>query len=135
MFSVLARWLLRRVYADLCAGRTRLIELTAADDVTLVFPGRSSFSGTFRGKPELLSWLRRFAQLGPSIDVVDVVAGGAPWNLRIAVRLDDAIGADYRNNVTELLWVRWGRLRRLEVFLDTQRLAAWDERPVAATAG
>jgi ketosteroid isomerase-like protein len=123
-----------RVYRDICAGRLRLVGWLAAKDVVFVFPGTSSFGGTFRGKAELLAWLRRFGDLGPQIEVLDVVAGGPPWNLRIAVRLDDTIGEDYHNSVAEMLWIRWGRLHRLEVFLDTERVTAWEQhRPQLVT--
>lgn len=134
MWSALVGRVLRRVYRDISSGRIGLVRLLAADDVTLTFPGASSFGGTYRGKAAVLAWLRRFADAGPRIDVLDVVAGGPPWNLRIAVRLDDTIGSDYSNNVAELLWLRWGRLRRLEVFLDTERVTAWESRraPVAS---
>ncbi len=135
MLSLLVGLVMRRAYADICGGRTRLVELMSARDVTLVFPGTSSFSGTYRGKADLLAWLRRFAAVGPNIEVLDVLAGGPPWNMRVAVRLDDTIGPDYRNNVAELLTIRWFRLRRLEVFLDTERVTAWEQRAVRAPIG
>jgi ketosteroid isomerase-like protein len=134
MYSLAIGALMRRVYRDITAGELRLVGALAADDVTFVFPGDSSFGGTYRGKAELLGWLRRFASLHPRIEVVDVVASGPPWNTRVAVRFDDTIGDDYRNQVMELLWIRWGKLRRLEAFLDTARISAWEQsHPEPAT--
>jgi hypothetical protein len=39
--------------------------------------------------------------------------------------------------VLEMFWFRWGKLRRLEAFLDTERVATWEQRHpelAAATA-
>jgi ketosteroid isomerase-like protein len=137
MVSPVIRALMRRVYRDVTAGDFRLVRAMTADDATFVFPGRSSFGGTYHGKEEILRWLGRFATLHPRIDVLDVAASGPPWNTRVAVRLDDAIGEDYSNTVLEMFWIRWGKVRRLEAFLDTERITAWEERHpelAAATA-
>jgi ketosteroid isomerase-like protein len=128
MYSFLIGRLMRRVCRDVANGEFRLVGALAARDVTFVFPGTSSFGGTYEGKPEMLAWLRRFASLRPQIEVFDVAASGPPWNTRVAVRFDDAIGDDYRNQVVEMLWIRWGKLHRLEVFADTERITAWEER-------
>lgn len=128
MFTLALGALMRRVYRDITAGDFRLIRAMTADDATFVFPGTSSFGGTYRGKAEILAWLGRFAALHPRIDMLDVTASGPPWNTRVAVRFDDAIGEDYRNNVLEMFWIRWGKLRRLEAFLDTERITAWEQR-------
>jgi ketosteroid isomerase-like protein len=128
MFSLVVRQLMRRIYRDITAGDLRLVRTMTADDATFVFPGTSSFGGTYHGKTEIEAWIERFAALHPRIDVLDVAASGPPWNTRVAVRFDDAIGDDYRNNVVEMFWIRWGKLRRLEVFLDTARIAEWEAR-------
>lgn len=134
MLSFVAHLLMRRVYRDITAGRLKLVEKLAAEDVVFVFPGDSSFGGTFHGKPQLLEWLQRFASLHPRIEVRDVAASGPPWNMRVAVRFDDRIGDDYRNEVLEMFWIRWGKLRRLEAFLDTERISAWEGRHPELTA-
>lgn len=136
MLSLVLRALMRRVYRDITAGDFRLVRRMTADDVIFVFPGSSSFGGTYQGKVEMLGWLERFASLHPRIDVLDVTASGPPSNMRVAVRFDDAIGDDYGNQVVEMFWIRWGKLRRLEVFLDTERISAWEARhPELAVAG
>jgi ketosteroid isomerase-like protein len=134
MYSFLAGKVMRRVYGDITRGKFGLVAALAAEDMTFLFPGDTSFGGTFHGKAELLAWLHRFASLHPQIDVLDVAASGPPWNMRVVVRFDDAIGDDYRNNVIEMLWIRWGKLRRLEVFLDTERISAWERRHPELTA-
>jgi ketosteroid isomerase-like protein len=128
MMSIIFRAFMRRIYRDISAGRLGLVRRLTADDVTFVFPGTSSFGGTYHGKVELLAWLERFAALHPRIDVLDAAASGPPWNMRVAVRFDDAIGDDYHNNVLEMFWMRWGKLHRLEAFLDTTRITDWEAR-------
>jgi ketosteroid isomerase-like protein len=128
VYSFLAGKLMRRAYREITSGHFGLVSLLAADDVTFICPGNSSFGGTHHGKAATLAWLKRFAALHPRIEVIDVTASGPPWNTRIAVRLNDAIGEDYTNQVLEMLWIRWGKLRRLEVFLDTARLTSWEAR-------
>ena len=134
MMSLVVRPLMRRMYRDISAGDFRLARRMLANDVTFVFPGNSSFGGTYEGSDAMLAWLERFAALHPTIDVLDVTASGPPWNTRVAVRFDDAIGDDYRNQVVEMFWIRWGKLRRLEVFLDTERIIAWEGRHPELTA-
>lgn len=136
MYSRLAAMMMRRVYNGIAKGDLRLATALAAEDVTFVFPGDSSFGGTFHGKAELLRWLKRFAALHPRIEILEVVAGGPPWNMRVVVRFDDAIGEDYTNHVLELLSIRWGKLHRLEAFLDTERITTWERRhpEIAAAA-
>lgn len=134
MYAFFADKVMRRIYGDITKGSLRFAEVLTADDVIFIFPGDSTFGGTFRGKAELIAWLRRFASLRPHIDVLDVTASGPPWNMRVAVRFDDAIGDDYRNQVVEMLWIRWGKLRRLEAFLDTARISAWEQRHPELTA-
>jgi ketosteroid isomerase-like protein len=128
MYSFVTGKVMRRVYRDISAGRFRFIGALTADDVTFVFPGDSSYGGTYHGKAELLAWLERFAAVHPRIEVLDVVASGAPWNMRVAVRFDDAIGEDYTNQAVEMLWIRWGKVCRIEAFLDTARITAWEAR-------
>jgi ketosteroid isomerase-like protein len=119
---------LRVAYRQVCAGRPRLIGLLAAADVEFSFPGDNSFAGTYRGKPELMAWLRRFGALQPDLTIHEVMASGPPWRIRVGFRFTDAIGNDYRNEGMELVHIRWGKVRRAQVFLNTEVIAAWEHR-------
>ena len=128
--------LIRYGYRQAIAGNPAMVVGLAADDLEFVFPGDNSFAGTYRGKEELRTWLLRYASLHPVFRVVDVVVSGAPWNMRIAVRFADTIGDDYRNEGTEYLRLHKGRLRHLQVFLNTETISAWEGRhPEVTTAG
>jgi hypothetical protein len=126
------------------AGDPRLILLLDAPEVTLTFPGDSSWAGVYRGKPAVERWLRRFVATGLQIYPDDVVAAGFPWKTTACIRgrihLRDPSGAIvYENRF--VIWGRlaWGRLREYEVYEDTQasaRLDAWlaEHRPDLASA-
>lgn len=128
MYARLVGAIVSAAYRQAVRGEPRLISKLSGNDVVLVFPGSSSFGGEHRGRVALLDWLGRFAALRPTFAVRDVVVSGPPWNLRAAVRFSDAIGEDYCNEGMELLAIRWFKVRRIEVFLDTAVLAAWERR-------
>jgi ketosteroid isomerase-like protein len=104
-------------------GQPEAVTKTAARDVTLVVPGSSEFAGTYTGKAAYETWLRGFLALGPSMDIKDIVVSGGPWKTRVAVRHAEAVG-DYRSECVDYLQLKWGKLHRHEIFLDTERLAS-----------
>lgn len=128
MYSWLVGRVIRRGYVQAVAGQPAMLMKLAAEDVEFVFPGQNSFAGRLRGKDALESWMARFASMRPDFDIQDVLVSGAPWNVRVAVRFRDAIGDDYQNEGVEYLQVKWGKLRKLEVFADTERISAWESR-------
>ena len=128
MYAWLVGRMIRRGYAQAVAGDPGLLMSLAAEDVEFVFPGRNSFAGTFRGKEALATWMERFASLHPRFHVQDVLVSAPPWDMRIGVRFDDAIGDDYRNEGMEYLRVRGGRVRRVDVFEDTEAISGWERR-------
>ncbi len=128
MYAWLVGRMIRSGYARAVAGQPRMLMTLAADDVEFVFPGQSSFAGRLGTKADLAKWMTRFASLHPEFRIDDVVVSGPPWNMRVAVRFHDAIGNDYRNDGMEYLRLQRGRLRRVEVFVDTERISAWESR-------
>jgi ketosteroid isomerase-like protein len=124
------RWtvsrIVRMVYGRAIAGDDRLMMRAAASDVTFTFPGHSSFGTTLVGREALSEWLARFRSFEPTFNIRDVVVSGPPWHMRVAVLFRDAIGPSYENEGVEWLTFRWGRVQSLEVFLDTERVSAFD---------
>jgi ketosteroid isomerase-like protein len=92
----------------------------------LVFPGKNSFAGTFRGRAEVRGWLARFVSLRPQYTVHDVLVSGPPWNMRVAWHLTDSIGAHYTNEGIVYLRMSWGKVRSERVFLDTEAVSEWE---------
>ena len=102
-----------------------------ADDATFVFPGASTWSGTYHGKPEIEPWLDRFVSTGLRLQVLDVLTSGPPWNQRVATRFRDRMLDAHHEVVYEnegILYdrVRWGRIVHHESHEDTEAVTAFD---------
>jgi uncharacterized protein len=142
--SWLAKKLITFIMGRTRQGDVRPTLLLDAPDVELTFPGRNSWSGTFRGKDEVARWLARFAAVGIQIFPDEVVAVGFPWRTTVCVRGRDYLGDAGGTTVYEnryVIWGRmsWGRLKAYEVYEDTQKADALDEyltqhRPELAVA-
>jgi ketosteroid isomerase-like protein len=142
--SWLAKQLVSYLLSRTRAGDVRPTLALDAADVELTFPGRSSWSGVFRGKAEVERWLCRFAALGIQIYADEVVAKGWPWQTTLCIRGHDHLrGPDgklvYHNRY--VIWGRmsWGRLKQYEVYEDTQKADELDaylakHRPELAAA-
>lgn len=89
MYAWLVGRALRKVTSQLNAGRPALMVRMFAPDAEFVFPGTSSWAGTYRGRDEIRGFLDRFVDAGISIELVDVVVSGWPWSMRIVVRYRD----------------------------------------------
>ena len=144
MQSWLAGIVLGYTMRRLRAGNPGPTLLLDAPEVTLTFPGDSTWAGVYRGKPAVERWLRRFVSTGLRIYPDEIVATGFPWKttacIRGRVHLRDESGAIVYDN-RFVIWGRlaWGRLREYEVYEDTQksaRLDAWltEHRPELAGA-
>jgi ketosteroid isomerase-like protein len=115
-----------------------------AADVELTFPGQNLWSGVFRGKAEVERWRRRFAAVGIQIYADEVVAKGWPWRTTLCIRGHDFLRGSGGELVYEnryVIWghMSWGKLKRYEVYEDTQKLNEFDaylleHRPELAVA-
>ena len=143
---MLLSWLTKRlvnwVFARLRAGDIRPALALYSRDAHMMFPGRNSWSGEFRGKRELRAWLERFAAARIQIFADAVVAVGPPWNTTLCIRGHDHVTSPQGETVYEnryVMWVklRWGRIHEEETYEDTERplaLDAWLERNVPQVA-
>jgi ketosteroid isomerase-like protein len=134
------RWLVARItrwaVLELVSGGSSLPLRLIAPDVRFTFPGTSSFAADTATSAEMTAWIRRFASLRPKYEITDILVAGPPWNTRIAVRLRDRIGDDYSNEGMQYLHMRWGKMVAEEVFIDTERIVAWEARhPELAVSG
>lgn len=140
MYVYAVRAMIRRAIARLNAGEIGPLLASFTADVQLRFPGQSSWGRDYNGRPEVEGFLRRFTDLGLQYEIEDILVAGWPWNTRVAVRFtDEGRDADgsvfYRNGGVEYATVRWGKIRSLEVFLDTQKVAALDDRLASTPTG
>jgi len=132
VYKALIRRRIRRNVEALGAGDPGPLLAGFADDAVLVFPGQSSWAGEYRGKPAIEGFLRRFLAAGLVGEVHDTVVNGPPWRTTISVlfidRATDPAGdVVYENRVMFLVRAAWGKVVYQEDFLDTQKVAAFDE--------
>jgi ketosteroid isomerase-like protein len=132
MLSWLAKQLISRVMARTRAGDIRPTLALDAPDVTFVFPGRNSWSGTYEGRDAHRRWLERLVRVGVKTDADQVVAAGPPWNTTVCIRgrswRDTPAGQRIYDN-RFVIWgkLRWGRLAEYEVYEDTEKAQALDD--------
>jgi ketosteroid isomerase-like protein len=103
-----------------------------ADDATLVYPGRHSWAGVHRGKDGIERFLRRFAGVGLHGETHEILVNGPPWNLTVCVRFtDEATAPDgtvvYANRAVLFGKIAWGKITYQEDYVDTQKVAEFDE--------
>jgi ketosteroid isomerase-like protein len=145
MLSWLGKRLVDFELRRLSAGDLRPAMFLDASDVQMTFPGDSSWAVELHGKAEHERWLRRFVQAGIQIYADEVVVKGFPWHTTLCVRGRDHLRSPAGELVYENRWViwghmRWGKLKRYEVYEDTQKTEALDrwlaetKSPAAATA-
>ncbi len=132
MLSWLGKRFVDYQLARLSAGDPRLILWMDAPDVRMTFPGDSTFAVDLRGRAEHERWLRRFMALGIQICADEVVVKGFPWDTTLCVRGSDHLRSPDGELVYEnryVIWghMKWGRLKRYEVYEDTQKAAKFDE--------
>jgi ketosteroid isomerase-like protein len=129
-------WLTKKLVSTMMArNRAGDISLTLKmdrDDVTFVFPGSNSWSGTFHGKDEHRRWLERLVRVGVKTDVDEVAVSGFPWKMTVALRgkswWDNSSGERIYDN-HYIIWahLRWGKMHDYEVYEDTEKAQALDD--------
>lgn len=137
MLSAIAKLFVRRTVGQINAANVDAVMKGYRADAVITFPGDHSWGRTYRGTEQIRAFFERAARTGLQFDVDEVVAKGFPWDMTLAFQLRDRVeGPDgtvvYANRVAEFLNVSWGKVRRQEVYLDTQKVAALDEHLAAA---
>lgn len=90
------------------------------------FPGKSRWALDTRDPTTIREWFTRFAAAGPHFEIIDIWVKGWPWDMRVAVCMEDRIGATYRNDVFQYLRIVRGRIVRDRLYLDTEAVAAFE---------
>jgi ketosteroid isomerase-like protein len=108
-------------------------------DVHHVFPGEHPLSGERHSRAAVVRWFERLEHLFPghTFRVERVVSRGWPWNTWVALQwsaeLRPRVGESYVNHGAHWIQIRWGKVRGLYAYLDSQRVAEACE--VMALAG
>jgi ketosteroid isomerase-like protein len=142
-------WLVRKLVnyqlKALRAGNPKPSLMLDSRNVEMTFPGDHSWSGVIKGKKAHKAWLQRFCLSGLQIFADEVVFKGTPLRGTVCIRGTDHLDAPDGERVYEnryVIWgqLRWGKLRRYEVYEDTAKVSALDEwlertgHPAAASA-
>jgi ketosteroid isomerase-like protein len=132
MRSWLAKKIIDRQLARLRAGDYRPLLRLYAEDVRFVFPGDSTWSGEVRGREAMGRWLQRLVGAGLQNFAEQVIVGGPPWNMTMAMRGWDYVKDPDGQVVYEnryVLWgrMRWGHITEYEAYEDTNKLNALDD--------
>jgi ketosteroid isomerase-like protein len=153
MYKAAVRWMIRRNIAHLNEGNYAPALAMFAEDATLTFPGDNTWARqyhepgtgrdavpTHRGRAEIEGFLRRYVDHGLQMRVEEIFVNGPPWNLRVAVCVQDwASGPDgrdlYANRAVLCIRSRWGRITAQEDYEDTERSAAFDRVLAASSSG
>lgn len=147
-YRTAVRALLRHAIAKLNDGDPELLLRLATPDVELAFAGDNSWSTmhrptvkgrdrfiTHRGRQEARAFADRFVAARIQIEIEDILVNGPPWNTRVAMRAHDYITDDgddaYNNRLVDVIEISWGKVRRFEVYEDTERVAALDAQQQA----
>ena len=131
--SRLAKWLIDRNMAALNRGDARPTLRMEAPAVRFKFPGTSSWAIETSSRDEVAAWLERMVATGLQHRVQELVVSGPPWRMTIALRgtdhIDDATGTRVYEN-RYVIWgtTRWGRIYDYEVYEDTEKTLALDDR-------
>jgi ketosteroid isomerase-like protein len=128
MYHAIVRSMVRRTWRRVSAGDYEAAVAMAAPDIRFRFLGDTPLGADLRGQQAFREWFARLAGLLPGVrlELVDVVAGGWPWNTKVAAQLRVsatlADGTPYRNTAIQWLTLRWGRLTDDLVLEDTLTL-------------
>jgi ketosteroid isomerase-like protein len=133
MYKATVRRMIRRNVRALAAGNPGPLISGYAKSAVLVFPGPSSWGGTYEGRDAIAEFLRRFVSDGIVGQVEDILVNGPPWRTRVCVIMTARAAAPdgtlrYDNHAALYALARWGRIVRQEDFEDTHKSVAFDEQ-------
>jgi ketosteroid isomerase-like protein len=139
MLGWIAGLMIRRGVRHVNAGDVGPMLSSYSRDAVLVFPGKHSWSGEYRGRDRIEEFLRRLVRSGIQFEVQEVVVSGWPWSAKIWVRLTDRVTAAdgsvvYENRAVIFAKTAWGKIRYHEAYEDTQRVAEFDKYLAAQEA-
>ncbi len=94
------------------------------------FPGDHPLGGTRRTLAATTRWYARLATVLPNVqfEILHIAVSGWPWRTTCAVEWTDhgttADGAPFANQGVHMVTLSWGRVVRLQIYCDTEVLAA-----------
>lgn len=140
MYKAAVRRMIRRNVRALGSGDPSPLLASYANDAVLVFPGRSSRSGEYRGKPAIEGFLRGYLAARIVGEAHEILVNGPPWRTVICVLFTVQAEAPtgetvYDNRAVLFARARWGKIVYQEDFEDTHKIDEFDAYLSAARPG
>ncbi len=109
---------------------------TLAPSFSHAFAGEHALAGVRRTRASQAAWFERLFRLLPDVmfTVRDVLVTGWPWRTTVVALVDVRLADDatYRNQLVQVIELRWGRITAIANHEDSQALAALLERRARA---
>ena len=131
MYHFVVRQQLKRAFAHINAGRYDAVLAVFTPDHEHTMLGEHCLSGQRRSAARTTAWYARLARLLPALrfELHDIVVAGWPWRTRAFVSWSDHFplpgGGMGGNRGVHEIELRWGKVTRLLIHCDTQRLARY----------
>ncbi|MFF2772871.1 nuclear transport factor 2 family protein [Streptomyces bacillaris] len=128
MYHWVLRKRVRALWRKVGRGEFEYAITLASEDIRFRFIGDTPISAEFTGRDRFRQWFEDLFDLFPGLrlTLTDVVSRGWPWRTTVAVRLSItatlADGSIYRNEATQWLMLKWGRMMTDDVLEDTKEL-------------
>jgi ketosteroid isomerase-like protein len=128
MYHGIVRAKLRRAFANINRGNYVPVAAEFRGRHEHVFYGLHALAGTRRAFADTQRWYQRLARIFPDLrfEISTVAVRGWPWNTVATVVWVDRFtvnGAPDSNQGVHVFDIRWGRVTKLAVHCDTQKLA------------
>ncbi|MBZ0310416.1 MAG: nuclear transport factor 2 family protein [Anaerolineae bacterium] len=139
MYHRIVGRMIRQNYAQLNQGNYTAIIQTFHPQMDHSFAGDHALSGTRHRSETIQAWYARLYRLfnGLHLQIQDTVIQGMPWNTKVVVRAAINVtlpdGQPYTNELVQMITLRWGKITRMSLHEDTQKLA--DTLRAMAAAG
>lgn len=128
MYHFFVRRAVRRTFEQIEAGDYEALLRGYAPGAAQTFFGQHPLGGTRHTTASLRRWYERLFALLPELrfDLRQIIVQGGPWDTTVAVEWRDRArprdGQPYDNEGVHVIRLRWGRVRDMRIYCDTQKI-------------
>jgi ketosteroid isomerase-like protein len=129
MYYQIVKRIVRQGFENVNDGNYDALLSQCMPDVVHIFPGDYALGGERHDAATLRQWFERLGRLMPGfkLEITQMLVTGMPWDTLAVVRWTGraslANGYQYLNHGVHFLTIRWGRVAKFHVYLDTQETA------------
>lgn len=130
MYRAIVRARVRSVFERINRGEWDRVAAGTATNLIHVTPGTHALGGERRSRAAFEHFLRRLDSILPGLrfEVTEVASTGWPWNTWAAAAWVDRTtlrdGTPYENAGVTWINIRWGRVRQIREYMDSELVAA-----------